>query len=120
MFYLLPNEIQGYIYEFDDTYREYFTKNVLVELKSTKIYKDLVKNNYILVNLNRNLLSVTNNLANPYYILRYSKWSESYIQRKLRQRLFTRIFPNDNEQDSLETIHHRYSENMVQLLRTLF
>ena len=121
MIYSLPTEIQTLIYEYDDTYKEYFSKHVLEDIKSIKIYKNVYNNNYILIDEKKNELAITNNICHPYYLVKYSNWSKQHIKQQLRKKILQPIFPNDKSHvKSIDIVNHRYSENMIHLQHIIF
>ena len=114
LFYNLPQELQSLIFEYDNTYKEYFSNNVLKNIQTLKIYKNKYDNTYIIIDESTSQLAVTNNLHNPFYLIKYARWSKKNIQRQIKKKILVSVFPNDkSHQNTLEEVTHRYSQNML-------
>ena len=78
--YHLPEELIRYIYEFDNTYIEYFNE-CLTYICKFRIYHSESLNVYYIYNPENNILHMTNNLKKPNYIcssfgIPYEKFKE--------------------------------------------
>lgn len=88
MFFLLPEDIIRYIYEFDKTYRDIFNE-IVKEIKYIQIYQ--YKNLFYIYDKEEEILYLTDSLKIPSWISTSYMIPLSYFKNIIEKKRLTRI-----------------------------